>query len=131
MKSLVDINQASMDLALKSIVTMVNERVLILTGELTLSGNPNFPSQNKKKEFRKRLNWVIEKPTMKRVSMFLRMYAQFTGTQPVKVDFSPKEKQIQEARKAYVEARKKAQEAHVRYKEEKGDFYKSIRLKVC
>jgi hypothetical protein len=128
-KSLVEINATTMAQAEKSIIDMVNGRGLILTGRLDLSATLSFPSKNRQKEFKKRLERVIEHPSMKRVSMFLRMYAQLSGTEAVKIDYSPKEKQIQEYRKAYVEARKKAIEAYSRYKEEKGDFYKSIHLK--
>ena len=127
-KNLLEINFATMAQAQKSIIEMVSKRSLVLSETLNLDGTLNFPSQNKTKEFKKNLNWVIEYPTMKRISIFLRMYAEFTGTKSIKIDFSPKEKKIKEARKAYIEARKKAQEAQSFYKEVKGDFYKSIRL---
>ena len=128
-KSLVSINAETMETAKNSITNMVNRRGLVLEGNLDLSKSPSFPSKNKEKDFKRRLERVIDLPTMKRVSMFLRMYSQFTGTQQVKVDYSAKEKKIREYRKEYVEARKKAIEAYSRYKEEKGDFYKSIHLR--
>lgn len=129
-KSQVDINAETLKAAEKTIVEMVNGRGLILTGKLDLSTSVVFPSKKKTKEFRKLLNRVLEYPTIKRVSMFLRMYSKFSGVEAVKVDYSPKEKKIQECRKAYLEARKKAEEALSRYKEEKGDFFKSIQLHV-
>jgi len=129
-KSQVEINAESMRSAEKTIVEMVNGRSLILTGKLELSAPLTFPSKKKTKEFKKLLNWVIEYPTIKRVSMFLRRYSRFSGTEAVKIEYSPKELKIQEYRKAYVEARKKAIEAYERYKEEKGDFFKSIQLHV-
>lgn len=128
-KSLVSINAETMESAKKSITNMVNRRGLVLEGSLDFSKLPTFSSKNKEKDFKRRLERVVDYPTMKRVSMFLRMYSQLTGTSPVKVDYSPKEKKIREYRKEYVEARKKAIEAYSRYKEEKGDFYKSIHLK--
>ena len=128
-KGLVEINAETMTSAEKSIIEMVKGRGLVLTGRLDLSLSLTFPSTNRKKEFKRRLGRVIEYPSMKRVSMFLRMYAQLSNTEQVKIDYSPKEKQIQEYRKAYVEARKKAIEAYSRYKEEKGDFYKSIHFR--
>ena len=128
-KSLVSINAETMETAKNSITNMVNRRGLVLEGSLDFSKPPTFPSKNKEKDFKRRLERVIDYPTMKRVSMFLRMYSQLAGTSPVKVDLSPKEKKIREYRKEYVEARKKAIEAYSRYKEEKGDFYKSIHLK--
>jgi hypothetical protein len=124
-KGLIEINAGSMESAQKSIIDMVNSRSLVLTGKLDLSVPMSFPSKNREKEIKKRLERVISYPTMKRVSMFLRMYAQLSGTEHVKVDYSAKEKKIQELRKVYVEARKKAIEAYASYKEEKGDFYKS------
>ena len=42
----------------------------------------------------------------------------------VKVKPSTREQEIQEARKVWVDARDKAQEALLIYKEAKGDFYK-------
>ena len=129
-KSQVDINTESMNSVEQTIVEMVNGRGLIFSGKLNLSASLNFPSKNKTKEFKKLLNRVLEYPTIKRVSMFLRMYSRLSGTDIVKVEYSPKELKIQEYRKAYVEARKKAEEAQARYKEEKGDFFKSIRLHV-
>jgi len=129
-KSQVEINAESMRSAEKTIVEMVNGRGLVLSEKMELSATLTFPSKKKTKEFKKLLNWVIEYPTIKRVSMFLRMYARFSGTPTVKVEYSQKELKIQEYRKAYVEARKKAIEAYARYKEEKGDFFKSIQLRV-
>lgn len=124
----VEINTMSMNTAATSIAAFVNGRKLVLSGTIQLDPNIKFPSQNKKKEFRKLLERVIKHPTMKNVSIFLRKYAKYTETETVKIDYSEKEKKIQEYRKAYIEARKKAEEAQARYKEEKGDFFKNLTL---
>ena len=129
-KSLLDINAESMKSAEKSITNFVTGRNLVLDGKLDLSSPLNFPSKKKTKGFKKLLERIIERASMKNISIFLRYYSKFSNTAQVKIDHSPKEKQIQEARKAYIEARKTAIEMYAKYKEEKGDFYKSISSKV-
>lgn len=126
-KSLTAINAESVESAKKSAIEMANKRGLILTGiENVTFSDIKLPSKNQQKEFARRLERVIEFPSMKKIALFLRMYSKLSGKNGISIDYSSKEKKIKEARKAYTEARKKVMEAYQSYKEEKGDFYKSL-----
>ena len=119
-----EINAENLQNAKTSIEQFVQRRKLVLTGEVPTE-ILTFPSTNRKKAFRDALRRVIANPTMKSTNMYLRHFGKLNETPIVKVEYSELEKSIKAAREEWKAIRNKAEEARLKYKEVKGDFYKS------
>jgi hypothetical protein len=127
-KQMPEITLDSLKLAYESIEKFAASRKLVIKGNFTLDKeklNFEFPSRNQQKMFQRSLGVVIEKPSMKSVNMFLHKLGKYTKLPLVKLEYFEKEKAIQSAKKEWKELMKKTEEARLKYKQEKGDFYKS------
>ena len=123
-KRLIEISKETLQEAKSRIQEMVNSRKLVINGTISETVPVVYPSQNKKKEFRRILSSVIHHPTMKNANVFLHKLSKYTGESQAKVDYSAKEKEIRKSREEWKEALKKALELQAKYKETKGNFYK-------
>lgn len=76
-----------------------------------------FPSKHQQKMFERRMNHVIEHPTMRSCNSFLRYFGE------TRVEYSAKEQAIRAKKKALNEACAQVKKARTDYLIEKGDFY--------
>lgn len=119
-----EINIINIAHALASVEGMAKRRGLEI-GPVPEPVVPTFNSKHQRKKFRNRMHRAIVHPTMRSANAFLRYFGD------VRVDYTPKERAIREARKKYVAARKAAADAHKAYLIEKGDFYGGrVRVRV-
>lgn len=124
-KEQIEITSENLCMAKVSIQEMVTKRKLVINGEISVLVPVTFPSTNKKKEFRKSLERVINHPTMRNTNLYLHKLSKLNGETISKIEYSEKEKAIKLARKEWREHVKKGWELRDKYKTEKGDFYKS------
>lgn len=112
--------------AISSIKEFASSRQLVLTGNVdVLIGAPlKFSSKSEEKKFRWSLLRVTNHPSMRSVNMFLSHLSRVTGIPRIKIDYSVREKNIQQAKKDWKFLQAKAEEGRLKYKELKGDFYK-------
>ena len=112
--------------AFASIKAFATSRKLVLTGNVDAFTNVplRFSSKSEEKKFRWSLLRVTNRPSMKNINMFLSHLSRVTGLTKIKLDYSEQEKQIKEARKEWKFLQAKAEEARLKYKEAKGNFYK-------
>lgn len=125
--TLPEITSANLKAAQDKIQEFVNIRKLVIKGDLNLDDRDltfTFPSKRQKKAFQRSLRSVMNRPTMKSVSLFLHKVGKYSSHKSVKVDYSDQEKAIQSARKEWKFLQGKAEEARLKYKELKGSFYK-------
>jgi hypothetical protein len=123
-----DITSENLRTAQDNIKEFANNRKLVIKGDLNLDDQDltfNFPSKRQKKAFQRSLGYVISHPSMKTISLFLHRVGKYSSHKSVKLDYSEQEKAIQAARKEWKFLQKKAEEARLKYKSLKGDFYKS------
>jgi len=127
MTSLPEVTTANIKLALESIKQFVTQKNYVITGNLDSLTNvpPRFSSNNQEKKFRWSLLRVTNHPSMRSANMFLSHLAKATWMTKLKVDYSEREKQIKTAKKEWKEVQAKADQARLKYKEIKGDFYKT------
>lgn len=83
----------------------------------------NFKSHNQRKKL-KRFYMKTQGFSIKSINSFLNYLAQILEVQKIVIRPSLKEEKIQSLRKEWKVLRKLEQEALLKYKEEKGDFYK-------
>ncbi len=124
-KEQIEITSENLTIAKSRIQEMATSKKLCIEGTISTLVPIAYPSNNKKKEFRAALSRVINHPTMRSCNIYLHKLSKLNGEEMAKVEYSPKEKAIKAARKEWREVLAKSWELRDKYKEEKGDFYKS------
>lgn len=120
-----EINSSNLKLAQQSITEFATSKKLVFSRELDFEkANFIFTSKSQKKAFQHSLARVINRPTMKSISFFLRHLSKFSDLAPIKMDYSNEEKAIKQAKKDWKFLFTKSEEARLIYRELKGDFYK-------
>lgn len=117
------------------ITQVVNERKLVITvgkdKEITdhveyLSPKLDHLTQTGRKKLVKRLYFASTTRDMGKInSLFAFLYRRGIISEPVKVQYSERELQIKAARAEFKKAKLAFEESLSKYKEIKGDFYKS------
>jgi hypothetical protein len=122
----VQATQQNIDLAIDAIKNFANERGFQVLGDFN-HGELKFSSKNREKVVSRYLWKISTGPSMASANRFLHfLYKKIYGfDQAPRVDFSQKELAIKAARKKWKEAARLAEELRVKYREEKGDFYKN------
>ena len=119
-----EISVENLQIASKKILEFASKRKLVVTGEIPTT-IPAFENNSQMKDFRRALTRVLFRTTMRSSNYYLHLLFKRLGiSHKVKVDYSDKEKAIQKAKTEWKEIDKKAKEARIRYRLEKGDFYK-------
>lgn len=119
------IDASTMKQAQQAITEFATSRKLVLSQPLNLENAKfSFTSKSQQKLFRHSLARVLNRPTMRSVSFFLRHLSKFSDHVPVKIDYSEQEKAIKQAKKDWKFLFEKSEEARLKYKELKGNFYK-------
>lgn len=86
---------------------------------------PFFSSGNQYKKFSWALYRAMNKPSMKSANLLFSLYSKVNHyATKLKMDYSEREKQIKAAKKEWKELKHKAEEARLKYRKTKGDFYK-------
>ena len=124
-KTIVEINDSTLQDAKTAILAMVTRRKLIVKGEIPTQNVFSFESKSRLKDFRDSLVRVIKRPTMKSANIYLSKYKRYSKMACATVEYSEVEKQIIKAREEWKELREKAMAAREAYKLAKGSFYKS------
>jgi len=120
-----EITVENLQIASKNIKEFAAKRKLVITGEIPTT-IPVFESNSQRKDFRRALSRVIYKTTMRSANSYLNLLSKRLGlSEKVKLEYSDKEKSIRSLKADWKVLNQKAREARVRYKAEKGDFYKS------
>ena len=121
----IEITSENLTIAKSRIQEMATSKKLVIEGEISTLVPVTYPSKSKMKEFKAALNRVITYPGMRSCNIYLHKLSKLNGEEMAKVDYSPKEKAIQTARKEWREHIRKGWELRDKYTAEKGDFYKS------
>ena len=117
--------------AIEQIEAFAKRRNLSLEGETKISALKSlslsltgikFPSKKAEKRFRWSITRISRKQTMKSANLFFRQLQKATGIS-ISLEYSLREKKIRAARKEWKELQAKTEEARLKYKEIKGDFY--------
>jgi hypothetical protein len=127
--SLPEVTTENIKKAIESLKQYAAKKKYVFSGNVDSLANviPTFSSQNQEKKFRWALLRAMRNPTMKSANLFFNQYSKSQNgvTPKLKMEYSEKEKQIKAARKEWKELQAKAEEARLKYRETKGDFYKS------
>ena len=106
----------------------IKENDYRVSGDLSKYKNITFSgkhvSHNKVKEINKRIFWMENKLTLRKVNSFFYTLSKAFELEKIHVRISKKEEEIQKARKEWLKARNEADRLHQIYIAEKGDFYK-------
>jgi len=103
---------------------------MTLTNKLPAAGKIHFDSKRKMKVTRNYINRLNERASMSQANMFLHfLFKRILGLDSApRIEYSEKERKIQNARKAWKVAQVAADKLHLEYTTEKGDFYKKKHL---
>ena len=119
------IDKENLQKSAEMIQKFVSCKKLVLNGIISTEAPTNFPSRNQQKKFRALMERMITNPSMKSTNKFLNALSFYNNTVKASVDYSKKEANIISSRNEWKEALRIAKELKAKYKEEKGDFYKS------
>jgi len=122
----VQATQPNIDLAIDTVKNFANEKGFRILGDFK-TGTLSFSSKNKEKVLAKYLWKISKKPSMACANRFLHfLYKKVYGfDQAPRIEFSEKEIAIKSARRQWKDAARLADELRLKYREEKGNFYKS------
>jgi hypothetical protein len=124
MKEYINPTTENVQMTLDKIKAFAAEKNFTVKGDLTLTGELTFPSENQKKVLRNYVTRLSLKMTRSQANRFLHALKRYTTNFSARVELSSKELAIQKARKEWKDMRDKAEQLLKAYKEEKGDFYK-------
>lgn len=87
-------------------------------------------STNRMKKIQKYCYWIEKKPSLRRINTLYGILARTFKIDRVTVKVSKLEEKIQSSRKEWLKARNESDRLLLKYKEYKGDYYKSKKLIV-